>query len=72
MEDGVLSATLTDRQKEILQLIVQDLSAKEIGMRLGISSKTVECHKYLITRKLGSTGTAGLVRYAIRNALVDP
>ena len=50
--------SLTERQRQVLNLIAQDLSAKEIADRLGISFKTVEFHKALIRKRLGNVGTA--------------
>ena len=61
---------LTKRQKQIMVLIAEDLSSREIGTRLGISPKTVEYHKDLIRQRLEVKGTAGIVRYAIRAGLV--
>ena len=66
--DGLLSP----RQKQIVTLIAEDLTAKEIGDRMGISPKTVEFHKDLIRQRLSVTGTAGIVRYAIRTGLIQP
>ena len=63
---------LTPRQKQIVTLIADDLTAKEISDRLDISEKTVEFQRLLIRRRLGVTGTAGIVRYAIRTGLVQP
>ena len=63
---------LTSRQKEIVSFIAEDLTAKEIGERLGISAKTVEFHRTLIRERLEVRGTAGIVRYAIRTGLVQP
>ena len=64
--------TLTKRQREIIALIAEDLTAKEIGDRMGISPKTVEFHRNLIRQRLGVVGTAGIVRYAIRTGLIQP
>jgi DNA-binding CsgD family transcriptional regulator len=72
MENGSLSGGLTERQKQILQLITEDLTEKEIAVKLGISHKTVGFHKQLLRQKLGTAGTAGLVRFAIRNGFVEP
>ena len=63
---------LSPRQKQIVALIADDLTAKEIGDRLGLSPKTVEFHKDLIRQRLSVTGTAGIVRYAIRTGLIEP
>jgi DNA-binding NarL/FixJ family response regulator len=64
---------LTPRQREILQLIAEDNSTKEIAHRLGLSAKTVETHRAQLLRRLGVRGVAGLVRYALRSGLLrDP
>ncbi|MBD0267923.1 MAG: response regulator transcription factor [Cyanobacteria bacterium Co-bin8] len=61
---------LTPRQREILQLLVEGHSAKEIAARLVISIKTVETHRSQIMERLNIHDVAGLVRYAIRTGLV--
>jgi two-component system response regulator NreC len=63
---------LSQRQKEIVMLIGEDLTAKEIGRRVGISEKTVEFHRHLIKKRLDVAGTAGIVRYAIKSGLIEP
>ena len=63
---------LTSRQRQIITLIADDLTAKEIGDRMGITTKTVEFHRALIRQRLGVAGTAGIVRYAIRTGLIEP
>lgn len=65
-------ASLTPRQREILQLIAEGGSTKEIAYRLGLSAKTVETHRAEIMRRLEIRDVAGLVRYAIRRGLVSP
>ncbi|MGE3178667.1 MAG: response regulator [Vicinamibacterales bacterium] len=65
------SLELTDRQREVLQLLAQGKSAKEIGAILGISPRTAETHKYKMMDDLGLSTTAELVRYAIRHGLVS-
>jgi DNA-binding CsgD family transcriptional regulator len=73
MNNGVVcTPSLTGRQKQILQLIAKDLTAKEIGEKLGISHKTVELHKQNLRNKLGAPGTVGLILVAIRNGLIEP
>ena len=56
-------ATLTPRQREVLQFIAKGHSAKEIAAALNLSPRTVETHKYEIMRALGFRKTADLVRY---------
>lgn len=61
---------LTEREAEVLQLIVYGLNNKTIAQKLGISIKTVESHRTSIMHKCGTHTTADLVRYAIKMALV--
>lgn len=63
---------LTSRQREVLQLIAEGLSTKEIAARLGLGVKTVETHRNELMERLDIHGVAGLVRYAIRMGLVNP
>jgi len=62
---------LTRREKEIVYMIAQGLSSKEVAERLFISVKTVETHRARIMRKLELRNTADLVRYAVRTGLVQ-
>lgn len=62
---------LTDREKEVLQLIVKDLSNKEIAEKLHISVRTVDTHKQNLLSKTNTNSTAGLVVFAIKNELVN-
>src|SRR5262249_41429305 len=63
---------LTARQREILQLIAEGRTAKEIAGILNISLQTVAFHKYQIMNKLGLRTTAELTKYAIQEGLVAP
>jgi DNA-binding NarL/FixJ family response regulator len=63
---------LTPRQREILQLIAEGKSTKEIAFILKVSAKTVETHRSLLMDRLGIHDVPGLVRYAIRIGLVQP
>lgn len=63
---------LTPRQREILQLLVEGRTTKEIAKLLYISVKTVETHRAQLMERLGIHDVAGLVRYAIRMGLVTP
>ena len=63
---------LTPRQREVLQLIAEGHSSKEIAGRLHLSPKTVETHRTELMARLGIHGVAGLVRYAIQIGLVQP
>jgi DNA-binding NarL/FixJ family response regulator len=64
--------SLSDREREVVQLLSDGKSNKEIASRLHISIKTVETHRAAIMRKLGLKSITELVRYAIRNKLVEP
>ncbi len=64
-------ANLSLRQREVLQLIAEGKTSKEIGQILGISSKTADAHRYQIMEKLNITDLPGLVRYAIQIGLID-
>jgi DNA-binding NarL/FixJ family response regulator len=61
---------LTPRQRQILQLTAEGKSMKQIAFHLGISTKTVESHKYALMQILGLSSNAELVRYAIKSHLV--
>jgi len=63
---------LSGRQREILQLIAEGHSTKEIAFRLGLSAKTVETHRRLLMSKLEIYDVAGLARFAVRSGLVSP
>ena len=64
------AASLTPRQREVLQLVAEGCTAKEIASRLGLSVKTAVFHKMAIMDKLGMRTTAELTRYAIENGIV--
>jgi DNA-binding NarL/FixJ family response regulator len=61
---------LTPRQREVLTLVTQGYSTKDIARTLGISVKTVETHRAQLMERLGIHDVAGLVRYAIRTGIV--
>jgi DNA-binding NarL/FixJ family response regulator len=63
---------LSDREREIVQLLATGKSNKETAARLHISVKTVETHRAAIMRKLGLKSITELVRYAIRNKFIEP
>ena len=68
--DDVLK--LTDREREILLLVCEELTSAEIGKALHISPATVETHRQNIAKKLGTSSVVGQVRAAIRGGLLDP
>jgi DNA-binding NarL/FixJ family response regulator len=61
---------LTSRQREILQLIAEGLTTKDISQKLNLSINTVETHRSQLMERLGIHDVAGLVRYAIREGIV--
>ena len=63
---------LTPRQREILQLVAEGHTSKDIAQRLGLSFKTVEGHRAQVMERLGVHDLAGLVRFAVRAGLVTP
>ena len=64
------ASTLSPRQREILLLLAQGRSAKQIAAALGISHRTVEFHKYQAMETLGIKSNAGLIHFAIKHGLV--
>jgi DNA-binding NarL/FixJ family response regulator len=69
-EPRKLSSTLTSRQREVLQLVAEGRSVKEIAAILAVSAKTVEFHKSALMDRLGIHTTAELTRYAIEHGLI--
>jgi len=65
-------AALTPREREIVQLLAEGNSNKETASAIGVSVKTVEAHRANIMRKLRLRSVSDLVRYAIRNKIVQP
>jgi DNA-binding NarL/FixJ family response regulator len=65
-------ASLTMRQREVLQLIAEGRSTKEIAIRLDVSVKTIETHRTQLMNRLGIHDVAGLVRAAMRAGLIPP
>jgi DNA-binding NarL/FixJ family response regulator len=61
---------LTPRQREVLKMIAEGHSTKEIAYRMGVSVKTVETHRTQLMERLDIRDVAGLVRYAIRVGLI--
>jgi DNA-binding NarL/FixJ family response regulator len=69
-ELGTSGWALTAREREIVQLLAEGKSNKEVAAALSISVKTVETHRTNIMRKLNLHSLSDLVRYAIRNAII--
>ena len=72
LTEGQAVEQLTNRQREILQLIAEGRTTKEIASILGVAVKTVESHRTQMMNRLDIHDIAGLVRYAIRVGLVEP
>ncbi len=62
---------LSDRERQVLQLVAEGKTTKEIATMLGISVNTAESHRSNMMEKLGIHDTAGLVRYAIRHGIIQ-
>lgn len=62
---------LSDREREVLTLVAQGRTSKEIADRLVLSQKTVMCHRANINRKLGARSRADLIRWAAQNGLIS-
>jgi DNA-binding NarL/FixJ family response regulator len=65
-------SVLSTREREVLHLIAEGMSAKEVAAELSISTKTVEAHRTSLMRKLGVRKATELVRYALRHGLIEP
>lgn len=63
---------LTDRQREVLILLANGMSAKAIGSELGLAPRTIDVHRARIMKRLELTSMASLTRYAVRTGLVAP
>jgi DNA-binding NarL/FixJ family response regulator len=70
-KDTLPDSPLTDRERQVLQLVAEGKTTKGIATLLGISIKTGESHRSNIMDKLNIHDTAGLVRYAIRSGLIE-
>lgn len=66
------NSQLSVRERQVLQLVAEGHTTKKIGSLLGISTKTADTHRTRVMEKLDIHQTAGLVRYAIRNGLLEP
>ncbi|MBL9190487.1 MAG: response regulator transcription factor [Opitutaceae bacterium] len=63
---------LTDREREVLQLVAESHSTREIAAKLGISAKTVDNHRTNLMAKLGLHDVASLTRHALEVGLIEP
>jgi DNA-binding NarL/FixJ family response regulator len=70
-DNDVPASRLTPRQREIVQLLAEGKSSKEVAVALNLSVKTAETHRANIMRRLNCHSVSELVRYAIRNNIID-
>lgn len=70
LEDS-LGELLTSREREVIQLLAEGRSSKEVAVTLNLSVKTAETHRTNLMRKLGLHSVADLTRYAVRNGIVQ-
>ena len=71
VEGAPEKSRITDREREIVQLLAEGKSSKEIATILGISVRTVETHRAAIMKKLGLKSFSELIRYAVRNKIIE-
>jgi DNA-binding NarL/FixJ family response regulator len=70
-EIHTIGPPLSDREREVIQMVAENQTAKEIAARLNLSAKTVENHKMHVMDKLNLHGIAALTRFAIREGIID-
>ena len=70
-KDDLPERPLSDRERQVLQLVAEGKTTKEIANLLGISVNTAESHRSNLMDKLDIHDTAGLVRYAIHNGIIQ-
>jgi DNA-binding NarL/FixJ family response regulator len=70
-KSGLASSRLTPRQREIIQLLAEGQSSKEIAVALGLSVKTAETHRANLMKRLNCHTASEIVRYAIRNNIIE-
>jgi DNA-binding NarL/FixJ family response regulator len=71
-QPGLMRKALSAREREIVQLLAEGKSSKEVAVVLGISVKTAETHRANIMRKLEMHSVSELVRYAVKNCMIEP
>lgn len=69
---GTAASILSGRQREILQLIAEGRTTKDVARLLGVTVKTAETHRTQLMKKIGARSVAEVVRYAIRSGVVTP
>jgi len=71
-ENGQPTSPLTEREVQVVQLLAEGKSNKEVAGALGVSTRTVESHRNHIMRKMNFASFSDLIRFAVRSNLVDP
>ncbi|QHT70931.1 response regulator transcription factor [Rhodocytophaga rosea] len=71
MPEPAIASTLSEREKEIVALVAKEYSSHEIGNILFIAPTTVDTHRRNIMQKIGVKNTAGLVKFALKQGLID-
>jgi DNA-binding NarL/FixJ family response regulator len=66
-----ITRELTPREIEVIQLIWQEFTAKEIGKKLRISPRTVEAHRWNICQKVRAKNSVGIIKYALRAGIIE-
>jgi DNA-binding NarL/FixJ family response regulator len=69
--DRTKKLSLTPRQREVLQLVIEGCTMKEVASRMGISTRTAESHKYEMMEGLGVDSTAELIQYAVKLGITE-
>jgi DNA-binding NarL/FixJ family response regulator len=69
--DDSTTEVLTSREREVIQLLAEGKTSKEVAVALNLSVKTAETHRTNLMRKLGLHSVADLTRYAVRNGIVQ-
>lgn len=70
LKNNAITSSLTHREKEVLELIVQEMTSKEIAEKLFISKQTVDTHRINIMHKTNSKSVVGLIKYSIQIGLI--
>jgi DNA-binding NarL/FixJ family response regulator len=70
-ENGQPTSPLTERETQVVQLLAEGKSNKEVAGALGVSTRTIESHRNHIMRKLNFTSFSDLVKFAVRTNLVE-
>jgi DNA-binding NarL/FixJ family response regulator len=70
--EGQSDSPLTEREIQVVQLLAEGKSNKEVAATLGVSTRTIESHRNHIMRKMNFTSFSDMIRFAVRSNLVAP